>query len=59
MKYDFKCINSECSECGKIKEYNIKISEYKIPNCEKCKKEMQRIYSSFGAKTSDGIKTAK
>ena len=59
MKYDFKCVNSECSEFEKVKEYNIKISEYKIPKCEKCENEMKRVYSSFGTKTSDGIKTAK
>ena len=59
MKYDFKCINSECSECEKVKEYIMRMSEYYIPKCEKCEKDMKRVYSSFGAKTSDGVKTAK
>ena len=59
MRYDFKCKNKECSEYDKLKEYNMSISEYKIPNCDSCNEEMKRVYNTFGAKTSDGVKVAK
>jgi len=57
MKYDFKCINDKCKECGKVKEFEMRVSEYHIPKCEKCGEEMQRVYSSnLGIKTNDGFK---
>lgn len=58
MIYEFKCKNTECEDYNKVKEYSISIKDYKIPNCEKCNIEMVRVYSSFGAKTSDGFKTS-
>ena len=59
MKYDFKCKNEKCSEYNKVKEYNIPLSDYKIPDCDNCGQEMQRVYNTFGVKTSDGVKVAK
>ena len=55
MKYDFKCKNPDCKEFEKVKEYNIKVAEYKIPNCV-CGQEMVRVYNTLGIKTSDGYK---
>ena len=56
MKYDFKCANKNCSEFDKVKEFEMRASEYVIPKCEKCGEEIKRIYISLGIKTNDGYK---
>ena len=56
MKYDFKCQNEECFEHGITIEKDIPLNEYKEPNCEYCNKKMERVYSSYSIKTSDGFK---
>jgi hypothetical protein len=57
MTYEFKCVNEEC----KVQNISIDIplKDYgKEPvKCPQCNNDMQRVYSSFGAKTSDGYKS--
>lgn len=56
MKYDFKCQNEECFEFGITVEKEMSINDYKTPKCEYCGKTMERVYSSYSIKTSDGFK---
>jgi len=53
MKYLYTC--DECNKEITIDKHNTKSS--KIEHCE-CGKELRRIYTSTGIKTSDGIKGA-
>lgn len=60
-KYEFKCINENCTEKEKIIEVSIPMSEYseeKFPICEKCNEKTVRIYSTFAHQTfGDGYKS--
>lgn len=58
--YEFKCNNDKCTNKDKLITKSIPISEYSsdnLPECEVCKKNMQRVYSAVGHQTfGDGYK---
>lgn len=55
MKYLYNC--PECKQTETIEKHNsLSSSEEK---CKTCKTVMNRIYTSSGIKTSDGVKGAR
>lgn len=59
MKYIYVCYNEKCENEGLEIEIDKPISKSGDPElCDICKKEMRRVFKSFGAKTSDGFKTS-
>ena len=50
--YEFKCINTECTECGKVISKLLKFGV--IPKCEKCDEEMDKQVSKAGFSVENG-----
>ena len=58
MIYRYKCTNTKCKNLNKEVSISLPMSEYKNPQqCNECNKDMIKVFSSFGLKTSgDGYK---
>lgn len=56
MKYNYRCINLQCTERNEEITITKPLKDSdKIEYCEKCKEPLQRIFTT-SIKTSDGFK---
>ncbi len=57
MKYHYKCTNIQCEKRNEEIEIEKEMKDSGEPEyCEKCKKNLQRIFGSPGIKTNDNYK---
>ncbi len=60
MLYPYECVNDNCDNFQVEVDVDKPMAESdRKEYCEKCANEMNRVYKSFGARTSDGYKASK